>query len=44
VRSECDLKVRSGIRLELAKVENLAISVGSEKFDIGVGMDFRKLE
>ena len=43
-RPKCDLEVRSRIRLELAKVGNLAILVGSGKFDIGVGMEFRKLE
>jgi len=42
--SECDLEVRSGIRLEFAKVGNLAILVGSGKFDIEVGMEFRKSE
>jgi len=38
------LEIRSRIRFELVKVENSAISVGSEKFDIGVGMEFWKLE
>ena len=41
---ECNLEVRGRIRLELAKVKNLAILVGSEKLGIGVGMEFWKLE
>lgn len=44
VRLEYDLEVRSRIRLELAKVGNLAILIVSEKFDIGVEMEFRNLE
>lgn len=43
-RSECDLKIPSGIRHELAKVGILAILAGSGNFNIGVGLDFRKLE
>ena len=43
-RPDCDLEVRSRIRLELAKIRILAILAGSGNFDIGVGMDFWKLE
>ena len=44
MRPECDLEVRGRIRLELAKLKIWQFSVGSGKFDIGVGMEFQKLE
>jgi len=41
---ECILEVRGRFRLELAKLEIWHFPVGSGNFDIGVGMEFQKLE
>ena len=41
---DCDLEVRSGIRLEMAKIRFFEILTGSVIFDIGVGFQFWKLE